>query len=225
MKSTNTEAATIKQTLVPIILLVLLVISPTALADDGQQNCSLEVSLMAERVKDDNPEDDWSFVILTGTEDEKTYHRVEVASQEKSNQSTDEEKHISSTETLVERKFYTLYSTEYTGKEEVFVGVQAIGNGQENIQDSGFGSTKFNLNCEEMFTEEVGNVVMSTLEEHEFKVTATENEGQKSGSATVWNVSVFISYSGQHKPKFKIPDLAKPLGVLLWLGWSWHVIF
>lgn len=109
--------------IVLLMIFVLLFTSPVALADNGQRKCSLEISLMAEKIKDENPEKDWTFVILTGTEGEKTYHRVEVASQSESSQSPGEEIHINSTDRLIEGEFYTLYSTEYTGKEEVFVGL------------------------------------------------------------------------------------------------------
>lgn len=208
-----------------MIVFIVLVTSPLVLADDGKRNCSLEVSLMAERVKDENPEKDWSFVILTGSGDEKTYHRVEVVPQKESNRSPDEETHIRSTDRLVEGKFYTIYRADYTGKEEVLVGLQAVSNGEEEIRASGFGSTVFNLNCEEMFLEDTEDVVISTLDENEFKVTATENEGQKSDLETGWNVSAFVAYHGQQEPRSPLVDLAKPLSVLLWLGWSWHVLF
>lgn len=224
MNRTNRIAAIIKRTL--ILLILLLTITPSiALAEEGQRTCSLEVSLMAERVKDENPEEDWSFLILTGSGDEKTYHRVKVGSKNTQDGNQNEETHINSADRLVEGEFYTLYSSEYSGKEEVFVGVQGIGDGQEEIRDSGFGSTEFSLNCEEMFSEEVRHTVMSTLKEHEFKITVTENEGEESGSETVWNVSVFLAYSGQYEPRFEITEMTKPLAVLLWLGWSWHVIF
>ena len=72
-----------------LIVFILLFISPMTLAEKDQRSCSLEVSLMAERIKDENPEKDWSFVILTGSGNEKTYHRVKVVSQKKSNQSLD----------------------------------------------------------------------------------------------------------------------------------------
>jgi hypothetical protein len=124
----------------------------------------------------------------------------------------------------MEGEYYTLYSKDYTGQEEVFVGLGANSNGQET-RVSGFGSTEFNLNCEDMFSEDVKNAVMSTLDENEFKVTATESEGGESGSQTVWNVSAFVAYHGQHEPEFQLADLAKPLGVILWLGWTWQVIF
>jgi hypothetical protein len=213
------------QVLAPVIVLTLLFTSPMALAEKGQRTCSLEVSIMAERIKDENPEDDWSFVILTGSGDEKTYHRIDVVPQEKSSQNPDEEIHISSTDRLVEGEFYTIYSTDYTGKEEVFVGLQAKSNEKEEAQVSGFGSTEFNLNCENMFSEGVKNAVMSTLSENEFKVTATEGGKQESSSETVWNVSTFVAYHGEQKPRFNVADLAEPLSVLLWLGWSWHVLF
>lgn len=196
-----------------------------ALAEKGQRTCSLEVSIMAERVKDENPEKDWSFVILTGSGEEKTYHRIDVVPQKGSSQNPDEEIHISSTDRLAEGEFYTIYSTDYTGKEEVFVGLQAISNGEEEAKVSGFGLTEFNLNCEDMFSERVKNAVMSTLSENEFKVTATEGGKQESSSETVWNVSTFVAYHGEQEPRLKLADLAKPLSVLMWLGWSWYVLF
>lgn len=209
--------------LVTLIVFVLLFTPPVALADDGQRTCSLEVSVMVERVKDENPEKDWSFVILTGSGDEKIYHGVELVTQEESNRNQDEKIHISSTERLVEGEYYTLYSTEYTGKQEVFVGLQAICNGQREIR--GFNSTVFNLNCEDMFSEGVKNAVMSTLDENEFTVTATKDKGSKSNTETIWNVSTFVFYHGRHESGFQLGGLAKPLSVLLWLGWSWYVIF
>ncbi|MBS3788227.1 hypothetical protein KGY79_08555 [Candidatus Bipolaricaulota bacterium] len=224
MNRANRRVATIKSTLALLILLLVITHS-IAWAEDGQRNCSLEVSLMAERVKDENPEEDWSFVILTGSGDEKTYNRVEVSPQETSSQNSDEEIHISSTDELVEGEFYKIYSADYTAKEEVFVGLQTVSNGEEKIQASGFNSTVFNLNCEDMFMGDNEDVVVSTLGENEFKVTATKNAGQKSESETVWNVSTFVAYHGQHEPRFQLADLARPLSILLWLGWSWHVLF
>ena len=103
--------------------------------------------------------------------------------------------------------------------------MQAIDAGQESDRRSGFGSTEFKLNCKDMFSDEVKQTVMSTLKEHEFKVTVPENEGEESGSETVWNVSTFVAYSGQHEPRFEVTDITKPLAVLLWFGWSWHVLF
>lgn len=66
MNQINIKAATARRVLVPLIVFILLLTSPITLADDSQRNCSLEVSIMAERIKDENPEKDWSFVILTG---------------------------------------------------------------------------------------------------------------------------------------------------------------
>jgi len=216
----------LRRLLASVLVFALLATIPVVvLAEDGHRSCSLEVSLMAERVKDDNSEEDWSFVILTGSGDEKTFHRIEVASQGKSDRDSDEETHISSADRLVEGEFYKLYSSEYSGKEDVFVGVQAIDDGQESDGRSGFGSTEFNLNCEDMFSEEVRHIVMSTLKEHEFKVTVPENKGEESGSETVWNVSAFVAYSGQHESRFEVTELANPIAVLLWFGWSWHVLF
>ncbi|MCF7889754.1 hypothetical protein K9M78_00880 [Candidatus Bipolaricaulota bacterium] len=71
----------------------------------------------------------------------------------------------------------------------------------------------------------IEDVVRSTFSEHEFKVTGTKDEGQKTDSETVWKVSSFVTYQGQHEPRFQLADLAKPLSVLLLLGWSWHVLF
>lgn len=83
----------------------------------------------------------------------------------------------------------------------------------------------FNLNCEDMFLGDIEDVVVSALDENEFKVQVTQDEGQDSGAETVWNVSIFVAYHGQHEPRFQLADLAKPLSVLLWLSLSWQVLF
>lgn len=129
-----------------------------------------------------------------------------------------------STDRLVEGEYYTIYSTDYTGKQEVFICLGAISNVEE-AKVSEFGSTEFNPNYEDMFSEDVKNAVMSTLDENEFTLTATGNEGQESDSQTVWNVSAFVTYHGQHEPEFQLVNLAKPISILLWLGWTWQVIF
>ncbi len=192
-----------------------------ALAGRNRNQCTLKLSLKVERVGDDNLEEDWSFIVLTEVDGEKAYRRIEVAPSGESTGETDEELHINSVDTLVEGKYYTLRSTEYTGKTDIFLGLQAAGDGG----GSGFGSTEFSLLCGQMFHDEIENAVMSTFEWNEFRVTAREFDGGEIKSETTWKVSTYLYYSGIHKPRFRLEDLTRPLGVLLWLGWSAHVIF
>lgn len=201
-------------------LLLLLSIFPAnpILADEGPGRCSMEITAIVDQIDAPNTSKSWTFILLQGVNSKKTYHSLEFVSRKEQdlNEGEVDSLKINNAKRLIGGNHYIIYDRNYSGIEEIKVGLLAIAGTNENPFILGYNSKTLTLNCKKLYPEKPGGISM--LGKEEFVVSAKNYSNKKNPSRPSWRITLITAKSAYNPGKGGGEIMLKAAGVSLWLS-------